>query len=161
MIIYLATPYSHQSASAREARFKISCQVAAWAMRQGHTVFCPIAHSHPIAEFLPEELLMDHEFWMNQDLPMLHMCDELWVYPNDAADVSNGVAREIAESTSKGIPVRYVSPKELDIIPITQSESLTDEQRRILRVCKINADLRGYTDESEALRHAFPWLEVE
>jgi len=113
MIVYLATPYSHPSASAREERFRISCQVAAWAMRQGHTVFCPIAHSHPIAAFLPDELLLDHEFWMVQDLPLLRMADEVWVYPNDAADASRGVAREVKEAEKCGIPVRLIHPEEV------------------------------------------------
>ena len=113
MIVYLCTPYSHPSAEAREIRFNISCEVAAWAMSQGHTVFCPIAHSHPIAQYLPNELLLDHEFWMRQDLPMLAHADEVWVYPNDAADVSRGVAREVAEAEKLGIPVRFVCPAEV------------------------------------------------
>ena len=113
MIVYLATPYSHPRPDFRENRFEIANYVAAWAMAQGHTVFSPISHSHPIAKNLPDELLLDHEFWMRQDLPILRMCDELWVYPNDAADVSRGVAAEIAEATAKGIPVRYVGPKEI------------------------------------------------
>jgi len=113
MIVYLATPYSHPSAAAREERFRISCHVAAWAMQQGHTVFCPIAHSHPIAAYLPEELLWDHGFWMVQDLPLLRLAHEVWVYPNDAAGISCGVAREVKEAESCGIHVRYISPGEV------------------------------------------------
>lgn len=113
MIVYLCTPYSHSSSEVREERFRISCQVAAWAMEHGHTVFCPIAHSHPIAAYLPEELLLDHEFWMRQDLPLLRMANEVWVYPNDAGDVSRGVAREIKEAVQFGIPIRYVVPDEV------------------------------------------------
>lgn len=111
MIVYLATPYSHPSASVRENRFNIACEVAAWVMSQGHTVFCPIAHSHPIAEYLAPELLLDHEFWMRQDLPLLAKADELWVYPCDADEVSKGVAREVAEAESLGIPIRRVAWK--------------------------------------------------
>jgi len=113
MIIYLATPYSHPSAEIREMRWRISCEVAAWAMRQGHTVFCPIAHSHPIAAYLPEDLLLSHSFWMNQDLPLLAKADTVWVYPCDAADVSRGVAREIKEAKRLGIPIRLISHDEV------------------------------------------------
>ena len=109
MIIYLCTPYSHPDDAVREKRFDISCEVAAWVMGQGHTVFCPIAHSHPIADYLAPELLLDHEFWMRQDLPLLAKADEVWVYPSDAADVSRGVAREVAEAERLGIPVRLLS----------------------------------------------------
>lgn len=120
MIVYLATPYSHPSADVRETRFEISNYVAAWAMAQGHTVFCPISHSHPIAKNLPEKLLLSHEFWMRQDLPLLRVCDELWVYPNDAADVSRGVAREIQEAQECGIPIRYISPDEVGLIELLE-----------------------------------------
>ena len=113
MIVYLATPYTHPDARIREARFQISCKVAAWVMAQGHTVFCPIAHSHPIAAYLPAELLMDHQFWMGQDLPLLLRASELWVYPHDAADVSKGVAREVAEAEKLGIPVKYIHPDDV------------------------------------------------
>jgi len=113
MIVYLATPYTHPDERIRESRFAISNKVAAWAMRQGHTVFSPISHSHTIAAYLPEELLLDHEFWMEQDLPLLRKCDALWVYPEDAAEVSRGVAREVREAEACGIPVRHVRIEEV------------------------------------------------
>jgi hypothetical protein len=113
MIVYLACPYSHTSAEVRENRFEIANYVAAWAMAQGHTVFCPISHSHPIAKNLSEKLLLDFDFWMGQDLPLLRICNDLWVYPNDAADVSRGVSREIEEAKKCGIPVRYIRPEEV------------------------------------------------
>lgn len=123
MIIYLATPYSHPKHEFREMRFQISNRVAAWVMSQGHTVFSPISHSHPIAAYLPEELLMDHEFWMHQDLPILSKCDELWVYPGDAADVSRGVAREIEEAEKHNIPVRLIWPDKIEPILRAMQES--------------------------------------
>jgi len=113
MIIYLATPYSHPKQEFREMRFQISNRIAAWVMSQGHTVFSPISHSHHIAAYLPEELLLDHEWWMRQDLPLLRLADEVWVYPHDAADVSRGVAREIQEAKAHGKPIRYVQPEEV------------------------------------------------
>ena len=108
MIVYLATPYSHPSAEVREQRFLSACEVAAWVMQQGHTVFCPIAHSHPIAAALPQELVLDHDFWMRQDLPLLHLADQVWVFPADAERTSRGVAREIKEARGKGIPVMFL-----------------------------------------------------
>ena len=113
MIVYLATPYTHTDARIRQARFAIANHVAAWIMRQGHSVFSPISHSHHIAEHLPEKLLLDHEFWMAQDLPLLRVCDAVWVYPNDATHVSKGVAREVREAEALGITVRYLRPGDL------------------------------------------------
>jgi hypothetical protein len=111
MKIYLACPYSHPNPEVREERFEIANRVAAELMRQGHVVFSPISHSHPVAKYLPLELLMDHEFWMKQDLPMLlEWADALYVYPYDAAAVSRGVAREVKEAEAAGIPIEYLKP---------------------------------------------------
>lgn len=111
MIVYLATPYSHVHKKVRVSRFHTANQVAAWIMQQGHTVFSPISHSHPIAEHLPNELLLDHDFWMRQDLPLLAAADELWVYPHDAAEASLGVAREVEEAQKIGKPIRHIRPE--------------------------------------------------
>lgn len=113
MIIYLATPYTHPRADVRDMRFEASNRVAALVMQQGHSVFSPISHSHPIAKYLPGDLLTDHEFWMGQDLPLLAVADELWVYPPDAADVSRGVAREVDEAKRMGKPIKYIWPDEV------------------------------------------------
>lgn len=108
MKIYLATPYSHPSESARVHRFDIANRVAATLMAQGHVVFSPISHSHPIAAYLPDEQLLDHEFWMAQDLPFLRWADALYVYPKDAADVSRGVARDVEEAETLGKAIVYM-----------------------------------------------------
>jgi hypothetical protein len=110
MIIYLATPYSHHDEKVRKMRFHIANKVAAWIMEQGHTCFSPISHSHSIAEHLDVYLLMDHGFWMNQDLPILKGCDELWIYPGDAHQVSRGVAAEMEYAKDHDIKVKHVWP---------------------------------------------------
>ncbi|MDQ7835494.1 MAG: DUF1937 family protein [Humidesulfovibrio sp.] len=115
MIVYLATHYTHPDAHIRAMRYTLANAVAAWIMRQGHSVFSPISHSHHIAEHLPDELLLDHEFWMGQDLPLLRLCDAVWVYPADAAARSKGVAREVAEAQALGLPVRFLSGAEVGL----------------------------------------------
>ena len=49
-MIYLACPYSHDDSSVREHRFHAACRAAAQLIRAGHVVFCPVVHSHPLAE---------------------------------------------------------------------------------------------------------------
>lgn len=112
MIVYCATPFTHASAAVRASNFTRANKFAAYAMLQGHTVFSPISHSVPVAEYLPERLLCDHTFWMCQDMPLLRLCDEVWICPPDAALTSRGVAAEVAEATALGIPIRYVSEEE-------------------------------------------------
>lgn len=113
MLIYIATPYSHSDPSIRAANFQRANKLAAWAMQNGYCVFSPVSHSHPVAEYLPPELLLDFDFWMSADLPILRKCDALFVYPPDAALTSRGVAREVEEAKACGIPIRYLTEDEL------------------------------------------------
>lgn len=110
MIVYLACPYSSRMPWVREARYEQANRAAAWAMSQGHTVFSPISHSHPICGHLDEGMLLSHDFWMSQDLPLLRKADALWVLCIAGWDTSRGVAREIQEAEANGIPIRYVQP---------------------------------------------------
>ncbi len=113
MLVYIATPYSHSDPDIRLSNFQRANKLAAWAMQKGHCVFSPISHSVPVAEYLPPELLLDFEWWMQMDLPILRKCDALFVYPPDAALTSRGVAREVEEAKALGIPVRYLTDEEV------------------------------------------------
>lgn len=113
MIVYCATPFTHASATVRAANFERANRFAAYAMMQGHTVFSPISHSVPVAEYLPERLLLDFDFWQAQDIPLLRLCDEVWICPSGAALTSRGVAAEVAEAERLGITVRYVEESDI------------------------------------------------
>ena len=117
MLVYIATSYSHSDPAVRLANFQRANKLAAWAMIRGHTVFSPISHSVPIAEYLPPELLLDHDWWMAMDLPILRLCDEMIVCPPDAALTSRGVAREVEEAKACNIPVRYLADEDLTLAP--------------------------------------------
>lgn len=110
MITYLASPYSHPDPAVRLARFQAACRAAAHLMQIGHTVFSPIAHSHPIAEHLPAELLMSWDFWRGQDFPLLELAGEVVVMTLDGWKESRGVQAEIAHAEKHGIPIRYMDP---------------------------------------------------
>jgi hypothetical protein len=88
-------------------------------MLAGEVIFCPIAHSHPIAEHMrfsstpqgwrPTDIAVDGGFWQRQDSPYLHACDELIVYMMPGWQESSGVTHEIAVARDRGIPIRYVA----------------------------------------------------
>lgn len=108
--IYLASPYSHPSSRVRCERYWAALQKAADIMAEtGRSVFCPIAHSHPIAEHLPDELRHSFEFWMNEDLPILKQAEELWVYTMPGWQESKGVTREIETAIANNIPIRHIA----------------------------------------------------
>lgn len=106
MLIYLASPYSHPDEAVRARRFWDVCDAAAKLMREGHQVFSPIAHSHPIA--LCGELPTDWEYWRDYDEAMLAASSELWVLMLDGWRDSVGIKAEVAIAERLGLPVHYV-----------------------------------------------------
>ena len=105
-MIYLASPYSHADPAVLEARFQIVCRQAARLMREGHHIFSPIAHTHPIA--LAGGLPLGWDFWEKYDRDMLNGCEAVWVLQLDGWETSKGVAAEIRIANEMGIPVRFV-----------------------------------------------------
>jgi hypothetical protein len=107
-MIYLATPYTHPDHSVMQNRFEMACSVAGKLMREGHIVFSPIAHTHPIA--VRCELPRDWGFWHKYDAEFIEACDEVWVVRMDGWDVSRGVLAEIDIAKDFGKPVKYIDP---------------------------------------------------
>lgn len=99
MKIYLAIPYSFNPALS----FKIANIITAKLMSEGHVVFSPISHSHPVADYLPDNLRTDSNWWMNMDLPFVEWADELHVVcigdtGHFLIEESKGVQMEIAHA---------------------------------------------------------------
>ena len=107
-LIYLASPYSKYPAG-RLAAFNEVCHFAAKQMLKGVTLFCPIAHSHPIEEIGMDGEIKDGDFWLKQDFAVLEHCDELWVYQMPGWKDSYGVNREIEYALMLGIPIKYLA----------------------------------------------------
>ena len=114
---YLASAYQNPDNPADrqycEQRFEEVCKAAAILMTQGHNIFCPIAHSHPIAAWLPDAQRTSHDFWLKQDFALLAKADRLIVLQLHQWKRSYGVAKEIEFARSNGIPVEYLDPRNL------------------------------------------------
>ena len=114
---YLASPYCNPDNRADLPycilRFEEACKAAATLMAQGHHIFCPIAHSHPIASWLPEAQRTSHDFWLKQDFALLAMADRLIVLQLHQWERSFGVTREIEFAWDNGIPVDYLDPRKI------------------------------------------------
>ena len=108
-VVYIASPFSHDSFFVRVWRFICVCVFAAKRMRAGEVVFSPIAHSFSI-ELFGMWRRQGFDFWMAQDLPILERSSKLVVLMLKGWDKSKGVAREIAKAISLGIPVEYAKP---------------------------------------------------
>jgi len=106
MLIYLASPYTHEDAAVMRSRFETVCERAAYLMRRGLHIYSPIAHSHPIAQYgLPK----DWKFWEEYDRKILAVCGELYVLTIDGWFQSKGVSAEINIALELLLPVKYVS----------------------------------------------------
>lgn len=106
---YLASPYSDPDPKTREARFLAVCRAAAWLMETGIHVYCPIAHSHPIAE---AGLDWDGDKWVEYDKIFMDKADGLIVFMLDGWRDSSGVRAEIAIFTQSGKPILYMEGAE-------------------------------------------------
>lgn len=104
---YLATPYTKYPWGHEQA-FRDATRLAAVLTKDcGLPVFCPIAHSHPMAA---EGKLhaTDAEFWKSVDMPFINAASALIVATLPGWYESEGVKHEIAEFNKAGKPVHFL-----------------------------------------------------
>ena len=106
-LIYLASPYSHPDPAMRELRYKQACEVAALLMRDGHLVYSPIVHSHPLTAY---GLPADWDYWRRLDEEMLRRCDALAVLRLPGWEQSVGVQAELALARELGLKISPIIP---------------------------------------------------
>lgn len=110
MKIYLAIPYS----GIEEQYFQIANHVAHLLMQQGHIVYSPITHNHPIAK--AHGLPTGWDFWKEFDTVFIDWCDIVYVtciYGNmhksalQLIQESKGVCAEIEIAKELNKSVKY------------------------------------------------------
>ena len=100
--IFLSLPYTGME----QKSFDIANEHAAKLISQGHIVFSPISHSHPIAK--AGNLPGGFEFWWKQNKSFLDWCDEVVVLMVEGWLESSGVQREVHYATKIQKPVHFV-----------------------------------------------------
>lgn len=102
MKIYLAIPYTGNEKDS----FEFANKTAGELISQGHIVFSPISHTHPIAVCcgLPK----DWEFWRKFDEAFIAWADELWIANFGDWRKSTGVKSEIEIAERLNKPVYYI-----------------------------------------------------
>lgn len=103
---YLATPYSRYK-DGLAAAWVEACRAAAQVLKSGRAVYCPIAHTHPIADFGNIDKL-DHSIWLPADEPMMRAATGLIVVKMPGWEESYGISKEIELFTSLGKPIEYM-----------------------------------------------------
>ncbi len=110
---YLATPYSKYPEGI-QAAFEAACRETAVFVRAGIPVFCPIAHTHPVA-IAGDIDPYDHAVWLPADRPFMEGAAGLVFCKLQSWEISYGMKaeREYFESVDK--PVVEMEP---GILPI-------------------------------------------
>ena len=107
MKIYLACPYTHQDKHIEAQRFWKANEKAAELLNQGHIIFSPISHSHPI--HLAGQLPGDYAFWKAQAEAFVPWCDEMWIYCLPGWEESKGIKEETDLASAIGKPIKRIS----------------------------------------------------
>lgn len=123
---YVATPYSHYPHGHIMA-FGLAARVTAELLLNGVRAFSPIAHSHPLVQYMPHEKAIDHEFWMDADAPFMDAASGLIVVGEEGWERSRGIAAEINRFMAAGKTVVYWAP--INPIPKTVMETAYDRVR--------------------------------
>lgn len=115
-MIYLASPYSHAEAGVREERFRAACMMCGKLMSEGHHVFSPIAHTHPVAVLC--DLPKGFAFWQEYDYWFVSHASAVYVLMLDGWRESVGVTAEIQMALDLDIPVKYLRPNGEESAPV-------------------------------------------
>lgn len=103
---YVATPYSKYPDGIVPA-FIEACKVSGWLVEQGIKIYCPIAHTHPIAMYGSLDPY-NSEMWLEVDAPLMVAAGGLIVVKMISWDKSYGVKKEIEIFTAAKRPVVYL-----------------------------------------------------
>lgn len=112
-MIYIASPYSSRDPEVMRERFEKVSKYAAHLMVEGWYVYCPIAHTHPMA--LYGGLNGDWSFWKPYDTYMMKLCEAVHVYQLPGWKTSKGVAAEIKIAKRLRLPVIYVKEQDAGV----------------------------------------------
>ena len=106
-MMYLAAPYTHTQAWVREARVRVTAQVAGELARAfiHDWVFAPTLQGHAVAPHLPLYIVRDHAFWMRQCEQALAEAERMILLPLPGWLQSKGIRQELQFCWSHGIRV--------------------------------------------------------
>lgn len=106
--IYLAIPYSGME----ESSYLQANLGTVAVLENGHNVYSPITHSHPLTKLTENKLPGTWEFWSAIDYQFIDWADELWVLiPKEGVEKvlnSTGCQAEIKYATEQGKKVMYI-----------------------------------------------------
>jgi hypothetical protein len=119
-LIYIGTPYSRYPGGI-DAAFVDACRITARLLREGLSVYSPIAHTHPVAIHGNIDPL-DHSIWLPFDAAMMDKSDAMIVAVMTGWESSHGIGHEIEAFVVAGKPVYFMKPDDLSYRPFSSEE---------------------------------------
>lgn len=107
---YLGSPYAKYPGGI-EAANEVACQAAGLLMGAGIPVFCPIAHSHSVSQFV--DLPRTHEFWLAVDQTFIDAAYGMIALHAESWEDSMGMSYEIREFVKARKPLVPMMPGKL------------------------------------------------
>ena len=111
---YLASPYSKYPYG-RQTAFHHICTVGGKLLSNGVNIYCPIAHTHPLAEFGGLDPL-DHELYLNLDKQLFKGAHGMIVAMMPTWRESYGIQYEISEFEAVGKPIYWLEWPSCDLV---------------------------------------------
>ena len=112
-MIYVSSPYTHESPAVQDARRIASCTYVSQLLKQGSIAFSPIGHGSMIEQDSGERCAWDK--WMTHSLHVLSHCVEVHVLKIEGWHTSGGVLREIEEAGRLKIPLSFIDAVVLEL----------------------------------------------
>ena len=103
---YMASPYTKHAGGYEVANFE-ACLAASLLIDKGVRIFCPIAHSHAIANVGIIEK-GDSRTWLAQDYPLMIAATGLLVVMIDGYEDSHGIAVEVETFKEQDKQIHYL-----------------------------------------------------
>ena len=112
--VYIATPYS-KYAEGIEAAWRDASIASARLIERGVRVYCPIAHTHPIAVHGGIDPYA-HTIWLPVDKPFMDLAGAIVVVMMPGWQESYGIKHEIDVFMAAEKPVFYLSWPDLEVV---------------------------------------------
>jgi len=112
-LIYLAVPYSSPDAEVRLERYEQVTKAASKLILDGHIVYSPITHHHPMA--VRSNLPTGWNFWRRLDEAYLKHAHTLMILPLDNWEMSIGLKAEYIMASDMGLDILFLNKETFDI----------------------------------------------
>lgn len=112
ILIYLASPYTHDQLFVRQWRYQQACKAVAYLHRQGRPAISPVAMLHGVA--IHGDMPVDWSQWKHTCESLLEQCDDFVVLKLWGWETSIGINEESILAGIHDLAVDYLEWKTVE-----------------------------------------------